>query len=91
MGPGTAWFRYRILYVVKGRPRLQRGALVAVKSSGDSASCGLAGRRGRRYGLVIHRFGRRWWGNVCELYDPRLMRAQRPTEAGRGVRRDCAA
>ena len=89
VGPGIAWFRYRILYVVKGKPRLHRDRVVAVKTSGDEASCGLHGRIGSRQGLVLRRSGGRWWGSLCSQYGPKLMRAQGSMEAGGGRRSGC--
>jgi len=91
VGPGIAWFRYRTLYVVKGRPRLQRGRIVAVKTSGDGATCGLYGQVGRRYGLVLDRSEGRWWGNLCQMYGPKMMRAQGSMESGRSARTGCAS
>lgn len=84
-GPGDVWFRYRILMVVKGKPRLRRGAVVAVRSGGDGATCGLPQDEGRRYGLVLDRLQRRWWGNLCQVYGPRLMRAQAEGDGSRAA------
>ena len=86
-GPGVAWFRYRILYVAKGGPRLQRGEVVAVKSGGSGNSCGLPQQKGRRYGLTLsrvsHGAARRWSAYLCDLFGPREIRAQGSREAGR--------
>ena len=94
-GPGVAWFRYRILYVAKGGPRLQRGEVVAVKSGGSGNSCGLPQQKGRRYGLVLnrvrHRAGRRWSAYLCDLFGPREIRAAGASGSGGGSRRGCAA
>ena len=83
VGDFRAFFRYRILHVVKGPRRLQPGRILTVRSASNGALCGLPQTTGRRYGLVLDGRSDGWWGNLCQVYAPRLMRAQGGRDAGR--------
>ena len=71
---GPADFVYRVGRVYKRGPRLHRGLRVRVRSTRDSASCGLPDRTGRLYGLFLYRAGHRWHSNSCLVVAPATLR-----------------
>jgi len=75
-GEFSAVFRYRMLHIVKGPRRLREGGIIRVRSANNGALCGLPQSTGRRYGLVLDGRPTGWWGNLCQVYGPRMMRAQ---------------
>ncbi len=95
-------FRFKVLDVLKGKKRVRKRKVVvrSVTGPGASAACGLAGQVGKRYGLVITRRDRRWFGSSCGQTSPRGLRdlfsGPRPAPRGsyrapRGSARRCAA
>lgn len=72
-GGGLADFRYEVRRVYKSARRI--GSTVAVRSTTQSAACGLPARTGRRYGLLLDRSGGRWRGGLCGVIAPRRLRA----------------
>ena len=65
---------YRVGRVYKRGPGLLRGRRVRVRSTRDSASCGLPSGRGRLYGLFVERHNRGWHSNLCQVVTPAQMR-----------------
>lgn len=70
---GVADFRYEVQRVYKSVRRI--GTIVSVRSSTQSAACGLPARTGRRYGLLLDRAAGRWRGGLCGVIAPRRLRA----------------
>jgi hypothetical protein len=66
-------YRYRVQRVYKRGPGIRRERVISVESARDSAGCGLPGRTGRRYGLLLVRDGGRWSGGLCGLLEPSLL------------------
>ncbi len=70
---GVADFRYEVQRVYKSVRRI--GMVVSVRSSIQSAACGLPAQTGRRYGLLLDRAAGRWRGGLCGVIAPRRLRA----------------
>lgn len=70
-GELAADFRYRVQRVYKSARGLTRGSVVAVRSSLQSAACGLPSGDNRRYGLFLDRREGRWTGGLCAVFDPK--------------------
>ncbi len=70
-------FRYRVERVYKGKRGLRRGRVVTVRSWRHESTCGLPGRIGRRYGLLLHRRGTHppWRAGLGDAVSPRELRA----------------
>jgi hypothetical protein len=72
-GDGVADFRYEVKRVYKSVRRI--GSIVSVRSTTQSAACGLPAQVGRHYGLLLDRGGGRWRGGLCGVMAPRRLRA----------------
>lgn len=68
-------YRYRVLRVYKGDRRLERDQIVSVRSSSQSASCGLPHGVGRSYGLFLTWDRGRWTGGLCGVVKPRRLQS----------------
>ena len=77
---------YRVGRVYKRGPGLRRGRRVRVRSTRDSASCGLPRGKGRLYGLFLERHHRRWHSNLCQVVTPAQMRSAAEGGSGANVR-----
>jgi hypothetical protein len=69
-GESRADFRYRVRRVYKKGPGIAPGRMISVRSAVDSAACGLPGKTGRRYGLLLVRDEGRWTGGLCGVRRP---------------------
>jgi hypothetical protein len=83
-GPGN--FTYTVRRAV--RPgRLERGDVVTIHSPRDGAACGLEGREGERYGMLLDRRAGEWRSSLCQRTSPRELRrladGRRRTASGR--------
>jgi hypothetical protein len=63
-------FRYRVRRVYKRGQGIRRGRMISVRSARDSAACGLPGKTGRRYGLLLVRDEGHWTGGLCGVRRP---------------------
>jgi hypothetical protein len=66
---------YRVGRVYNGGPGLHRGRRVKVRSVRSEVTCGLPGKRGRLYGLLVTRKNGRWRSNLCSVVSPADMRS----------------
>ena len=69
-GELRADFRYRVRRVYKKGPGIRRGRMILVRSTRDSAACGLPSKTGRRYGLLLSRTEGHWTGGLCGVRRP---------------------
>jgi hypothetical protein len=67
----VADFRYRVKRVYRGGETIKRGKIVSVRSSRNSAACGLPSRTGQAYGLFLAREQGRWVSGLCGVISPR--------------------
>jgi len=63
-------FRYRVRRVYKKGPGIVRGRMISVRSTRNSAACGLPGKTGRRYDLLLSRAEGHWTGGLCGVRRP---------------------
>jgi hypothetical protein len=86
-------YRYRVQRVYKQGRGLKEGRVVSVRSSVQSASCGLPKRTGRRYGLFLLRDDGRWTGGLCSMIKPRLLSSATRSAGNRrpGAGHNCAS
>jgi len=76
-GTLKADYRYRVQRVYKRGTGIRRGRTISVRSARESSACGLPHGKGRRYGLLLARDGRRWTGGLCGVFRPRLLHSRR--------------
>jgi len=93
-GGYRADYRYRVQRVFKGGQGIRPGRTITVRSSRQSAACGLPTETDRFYGLLLVRGEGRWNGGLCGVIEPRLLesasrRAVVPRRSG--DTRDCAS
>jgi hypothetical protein len=65
-------YRYEVQRVYKNVRRI--GPVVSVRSSAQSAACGLPNHDDKRYGLFLSWSGGRWRGGLCGVIAPRDLR-----------------
>lgn len=68
---GLADYRYEVQRVYKSVRRID--SIVSVRSSTQSAACGLPRRVGKRYGLFLAWSEGRWRGGLCGVIAPRQL------------------
>lgn len=89
-----AEYRYRVQRVFKSGQGIRTGRTIAVRSTRQSAACGLPQQVERVYGLLLGRSDGRWSGGLCGVVAPRLLEAA-PSSARRDrfaePERNCAS
>jgi hypothetical protein len=68
--PGATIYRFRVERRLKGA----FGRDIEVVSADNGAACGLEVQKGHRYGLLLHRFKKRWHSSLCEQRTARFFR-----------------
>ncbi len=73
---GRATFAYKVRRVFKGRHEydLHRGFHLRIESYLNGATCGLPGREGRRYGLLLYEWRGELEANLCTVVPQRKLR-----------------
>jgi hypothetical protein len=80
---GLADYRYEVQHVYKSVRRI--GSFVSVRSSAQSAACGLPREATKRYGLFVSWEGGRWRGGLCGVVAPRQLRRATQRMPRKGV------